>query len=178
MSSKVYFTDMHVGMGDSLLDKFERLITKAGIDQIDFQDKFVAVKLHFGEFGNMAFLRQQYAKVLCDHIKAKGGKPFLTDCNTLYVGYRNNALNHLDAAYMNGYNWDALLRYYLEKHEPDILKGLDPDPEAGSYVAIWPLSPENEARAKRFAEIIRSLVEHEEELCRLVQEEGGEIEWD
>ena len=104
MSAKVYFTDMHVGMGDSLLDKFERLITKAGIDQIDFQDKFVAVKLHFGEFGNMAFLRQQYAKVLCDHIKAKGGKPFLTDCNTLYVGYRNNALNHLDAAYMNGYN--------------------------------------------------------------------------
>lgn len=45
-------------------------------------------------------------------------------------------------------------------------------------MAIWPLSPENEARAKRFEEIIRSLVEHEEELCRLVQEEGGEIEWD
>ena len=104
MSAKVYFTDMHVKTGDSLLDKFERLITAAGIDQIDFTDKFVAVKLHFGEYGNMAFLRQQYAKVLCDHIKARGGKPFLTDCNTLYVGYRNNALNHLDAAYMNGYN--------------------------------------------------------------------------
>ena len=85
MSSRVYFTDMHVGMGDSLLDKFERLITKAGIDQIDFQDKFVAVKLHFGEFGNMAFLRQQYAKVLCDHIKAKGGKPFLTAIPCMWV---------------------------------------------------------------------------------------------
>ena len=81
-------------------------------------------------------------------------------------------------AYMNGYNWDALFRYYLEKHQPDILEGLDPDPEAGSYSAIWPLTPENQARAKRFEEIIRSLVEHEEELCRLVQEEGGEIEWD
>ena len=104
MSSKVFFTDMHVRMGDSLLRKFERLITAAGIDQIDFEGKFVAIKLHFGEVGNMAFLRQQYAKVLCDHIKKRGGKPFLTDCNTLYVGYRNNALNHLDAAYMNGYN--------------------------------------------------------------------------
>ena len=102
--SKVYFSDMHVKMGDSLLGKFERLITQAGIDQIDFKDKFVAVKLHFGEVGNMAFLRQQYARVLCDHIKARGGKPFLTDCNTPYVGYRNNALNHLDAAYMNGYS--------------------------------------------------------------------------
>lgn len=104
MSAKVYFTDMHVRMGDSLLEKFQRLIIKTGIGQIDFKDKFVAVKLHFGEVGNMAFLRQQYARVLCDYIKAQGGKPFVTDCNTLYVGYRNNALNHLDAAYMNGYN--------------------------------------------------------------------------
>ncbi|MCR5661071.1 MAG: DUF362 domain-containing protein [bacterium] len=104
MSSKVYFADMRVKMGDSLLKKFRRLIIKAGIDKIDFRDKFVAVKLHFGEVGNMAFLRQQYARVLCDHIKSLGGKPFLTDSNTLYVGYRNNALNHLDAAYMNGYS--------------------------------------------------------------------------
>ncbi|MBQ4359691.1 MAG: DUF362 domain-containing protein [Proteobacteria bacterium] len=104
MGSKVYFSDLHVSMGDSILKKFERLIVCAGIDQIDFEDKFVAVKVHFGEVGNMAFLRQQYARVLCDHIKQCGGKPFLTDCNTLYVGYRNNALNHLDAAYMNGYN--------------------------------------------------------------------------
>lgn len=104
MGSQVCFADMHAKAGDSILAKFERLIEKAGIDQIDFKDKFVAVKVHFGEAGNMAFLRHQYAKVLCDHIKARGGKPFLTDCNTLYVGYRNNALNHLDAAFINGYN--------------------------------------------------------------------------
>lgn len=104
MGSQVCFADMHAKAGDSILAKFERLIEKAGIDQIDFKDKFVAVKVHFGEVGNMAFLRHQYAKVLCDHIKARGGKPFLTDCNTLYVGYRNNALNHLDAAFLNGYN--------------------------------------------------------------------------
>lgn len=95
---------MHVTMGDSLLYKFERLITRAGIDNIDFKDKFVAIKIHFGEVGNMAFLRHQYAKILCDHIKALGGKPFLTDSNTLYVGYRSNALDHLDAAYINGYS--------------------------------------------------------------------------
>lgn len=104
MGSQVCFADMHAKAGDSILAKFERLIENAGIDQIDFKDKFVAVKVHFGEVGNMAFLRHQYAKVLCDHIKARGGKPFLTDCNTLYVGYRNNALNHLDAAFVNGYN--------------------------------------------------------------------------
>ena len=79
---------------------------------------------------------------------------------------------------MNGYNWEALLRYYLEKNAPDILEGLDPDPEADTYAAHWPLTPENEAKAKRFAEIIRSLAEDAETLCRFVQENGGEIEWD
>ena len=102
--SKVYFSDFRCKSGQSQLDKLERLITEAGIDKIDFTDKYVAVKLHFGEWGNLAFLRQQYAKVLCDHIKARGGKPFLTDCNTLYPGYRHNALDHLNVAYMNGYN--------------------------------------------------------------------------
>ncbi|MEY8387768.1 Imm51 family immunity protein [Oscillospiraceae bacterium 38-13] len=81
-------------------------------------------------------------------------------------------------AYMNGYNWEALLRFYLGKNAPDILEGMDTDPEAGMYEAHWPLTPENEAKAKRFENIIRSLIENGDELCRLVQEEGGEIEWD
>lgn len=104
MSSKVYFADMSCKMGDSLLAKFERLLKASGIDTIDCSDKFVAVKTHFGEWGNLAFLRHQYAKVLCDHLKKNGGLPFLTDSNTLYVGHRNHALNHLEAAYMNGFN--------------------------------------------------------------------------
>ena len=62
MSSKVYFTDMRVGPSSSLLSKFRRLIDRAGIADIDFADKFVAVKVHFGEFGNMAFLRQHPRK--------------------------------------------------------------------------------------------------------------------
>lgn len=81
-------------------------------------------------------------------------------------------------AYMNGYNWEAFFRYYLEQNEPDILEDMDADPEADTYVAHWPLTPENEAKAKRFEELIRSLVEDEAELCRIVRDEGGEIEWD
>jgi len=104
MGSKVYFTDFHCSENESQLTKLIKLVKQAGIDEIDFQDKYVAVKIHFGEWGNLAFLRQQYARVICDYIKSKGGKPFLTDCNTLYAGYRHNALDHLDCAYMNGYN--------------------------------------------------------------------------
>ena len=104
MASKVYFSDFRCKPGQSRLEKLEKLIVKAGIDTIDFTDKYVAVKLHFGEWGNLAFLRQQYARVICDHIKARGGKPFLTDCNTLYPGARSNSLDHLSCAYANGYN--------------------------------------------------------------------------
>jgi uncharacterized Fe-S center protein len=102
--SAVYFTSMRCQVGDSLLQKLDRLIGKAGIADIKFDNKFVAIKLHFGEPGNLSFLRPNFAKVVADRVKKLGGQPFLTDCNTLYVGRRNNALVHLDAAYENGYS--------------------------------------------------------------------------
>lgn len=68
------------------------------------EGKFVAIKMHFGELGNMAFLRPNYAKVVADLCKEQGGLPFLTDCNTLYPGSRKNALEHLDCANLNGFN--------------------------------------------------------------------------
>jgi len=102
--SKVYFTDFRATNGINMLQKLEKLILRAGIDQIDFNNKFVAIKIHFGEPGNLAFLRPNYAKVVADVIKRQGGKPFLTDCNTLYPGRRKNALEHIEAAYENGYS--------------------------------------------------------------------------
>lgn len=103
MTPKVYFTDFCTGMNENLPQKLARLIMTAGIDQIDFKDKFVAIKIHFGELGNMAYLRPGYARVLVDIIKDLGGKPFLTDANTLYVGSRKNALDHIETAYLNGF---------------------------------------------------------------------------
>ena len=86
--SNVYFTDLRVKNGNNLLTKLQRLIKTAGIGNIDFTDKYVAIKMHFGEPGNLAFLRPNYAKAVADVVKELGGKPFLTDCNTLYVGGR------------------------------------------------------------------------------------------
>ena len=102
--SNVYFCDMRVNQGDTLLLKLRRLMEKAGIGNIDFEGKFTAIKIHFGEPGNLAFLRPNFAKAVADLVKEKGGMPFLTDCNTLYVGRRKNALDHMDAAYENGFS--------------------------------------------------------------------------
>ena len=100
--SKVYFTNLRTDLNTNLLEKLEKLIKRAGIGTIDFKDKYAAIKIHFGEPGNLAFLRPNYSKVVADVIKEMGGKPFLTDCNTLYVGGRKNALDHLETAYTNG----------------------------------------------------------------------------
>lgn len=94
---------MRAKSGDNLLQKLQRLIKKAGIGDIDFNDKYAAIKIHFGEPGNMAYLRPNYAKAVADVVKDFGGKPFLTDCNTLYVGRRKDALEHMEAAYENGF---------------------------------------------------------------------------
>ena len=101
--SKVYFTDFRAKPGYNLLQKLQRLIKVAGIENIDFNNKYVAIKLHFGEPGNLSFLRPNYAKAVADVVKELGGKPFLTDCNTLYVGGRKNAIDHIDSAYLNGF---------------------------------------------------------------------------
>ena len=100
--AKVYFDDFRAPVGTSVLKKLDRLIRKAGMEEMDFQRKLVAIKMHFGEPGNLTFLRPNYAKVVADMVKELGGVPFLTDCNTLYAGRRKNALEHLDAAYENG----------------------------------------------------------------------------
>jgi len=102
-ASKVYFTDMRCKVGTSLLDKLDRLMLAAGIESIDFDNRFVAIKMHFGEPGNLSFLRPNFARKVADRVKALGGRPFLTDCNTLYVGRRKHALEHLDAANENGF---------------------------------------------------------------------------
>ena len=104
MASKVYFTNFRATPRENLPQKLARLAKKAGMLDIDFENKFTAIKIHFGEPGNLAYLRPNYSKVIVDLIKEQDGRVFLTDCNTLYVGRRKNGLDHMDAAYENGYN--------------------------------------------------------------------------
>lgn len=95
---------MRASQQGNLLQKLERMVKKAGIETIDFKDKFVAIKIHFGEMGNVAYIRPNYAAVIVRIIKELGGKPFLTDANTLYKGSRDNAIDHIHTAMVNGFN--------------------------------------------------------------------------
>jgi len=104
MASKVFFTDMHASSSASLPDKLERIVLAAGIKNLDCKDKFTAIKIHFGEPGNLAYIRHNYANRMVILLQKLGAKVFLTDANTLYSGRRSNAIDHIASAAENGFN--------------------------------------------------------------------------
>jgi uncharacterized protein len=102
--SKVYFIDFHTSSRQNILEKLKMLLFQGGLSEIDFKKKLVALKIHFGEPGNLAYLRPNYVSVIANFIKERGGIPFLTDTNTLYKGRRSNAIDHLQSAVENGFS--------------------------------------------------------------------------
>ena len=48
--SKVYFTSFKTSFTENLMQKLARLVKTAGIETIDFQDHYAAIKIHFGEY--------------------------------------------------------------------------------------------------------------------------------
>ncbi len=102
--SKAFFTAAQGGKR-SRLERVDKLFERAGFGELIDEGDLVAVKVHFGERGNTAFLSPLYARRVVDKIKEAGGKPFLTDANTLYVGSRANAVDHLVTAIENGFSY-------------------------------------------------------------------------
>lgn len=105
MKSAVYFADLRTKASENLVYKVKRLL-----DAVDLTDRvkeraLAAVKLHFGEMGNTAYVRPVFVRKIVDMIKEAGGHPFLTDANTLYVGSRSDSIAHLTTAIRNGFTY-------------------------------------------------------------------------
>ena len=98
----VFFASSKVGRQKGLKERFAELIDRTGLACIATGD-LTAIKLHFGERGNTAYIRPFYMGVLVDKIRERGGKPFLTDTNTLYHGMRMNGVDHLELAASHGF---------------------------------------------------------------------------
>ena len=103
MPSTVWFADLSAPPGRSLIDKTGELLRAAGLSGRIGPGDLTAVKLHFGEKGNVSFVRPVFVRKVVEEIAAAGGKPFLTDTNTLYVGGRSNSVDHLRTAIAHGF---------------------------------------------------------------------------
>ncbi|WP_406678509.1 DUF362 domain-containing protein [Neomoorella carbonis] len=103
MAAEVFWADMRTKKGKNLVNKVASLWRKAGFKKAIEPEDLVAIKIHFGERGNLAYINPVFARQVVELVKASRGKPFLTDANTLYVGSRSNAVDHLQTAIENGF---------------------------------------------------------------------------
>jgi len=103
MKCPVYFSDLKVESGKTLLDKVDILLDRADLGGKIREKDLVAIKLHFGEKGNTAYVRPIFLRRVVDRVRQYKGKPFLTDTNTLYTGSRSEAVSHLITAFENGF---------------------------------------------------------------------------
>ena len=107
-TSKVYFSDLRASAKENLLSKMVRLMDEGGLEDIISPRSLVAIKLHFGEKGNTAFIRPLFLRRIADRVRELGASPFLTDTNTLYAGTRGNSVSHLNTAVQNGFAYSVV----------------------------------------------------------------------
>lgn len=108
MPAKIYFCDLRASMERTLKAKMTDLMKEVGLAARLKPRGLTALKLHFGEIGNTAFIRPVQVRHFVRAVQKAGAQPFLTDCNTLYVGSRSDAVNHLNAAVANGFAYSVV----------------------------------------------------------------------
>jgi len=108
MKSKVYFIDLKSSYKENILSKLQKILQAAGLAKTVTPRDLVAIKLHFGEMGNTAFIRPVFIRKIVDTITKSGGLPFLTDANTLYADQRCNTPRHITTAIHNGFAFSVV----------------------------------------------------------------------
>lgn len=104
MGSKVYFANLRSrDEHGSTINKVRRLFDAAGFPECIGKGDKTAIKLHFGERGNDSYINPVFVRQVVDKIRECGGKPFITDTNTLYLGSRSNSVDHLETAILHGF---------------------------------------------------------------------------
>lgn len=107
--SKVYFSELYAtSKTNNMAANISKLFDKAGFSDLISEKDQVAIKIHFGEKGNVTFLNPVYVRHIVDKIKECKGKPFLTDTNTLYSGSRTNCVDHIQTAIENGFAYSVV----------------------------------------------------------------------
>jgi uncharacterized Fe-S center protein len=109
MAVPVYFADARSkSPKTSRVAKLERLLDRLNLDKMLAPGELAAIKLHFGELGNDAFVSPVFARAVSDAIRKAGAKPFFADTNTLYTGSRANAVDHYETAIRHGFDYAVI----------------------------------------------------------------------
>jgi hypothetical protein len=118
----ILFTDMQADFGNSLEKKFRKMLKKSGFFETINEGEIVALKVHVGEQGNLGYINPNFARIVVEEVKARGGSPFLTDTNTLYSGGRHNGIKHCETAVQHGFTYATVGAPFIPA---DGVRGLD-----------------------------------------------------
>ena len=106
MKSPVYFATLRAFSDqESTTAKVQRLFDHAGFSGLIARRDKTAIKLHFGETGSDGFISPVYVRQVVEKVRTCGALPFLTDTNTLYLGSRSNAVEHIRTAILHGFDY-------------------------------------------------------------------------
>lgn len=123
MASKVLFVKVNPSDMSDVADRVERLGRALGLPgAVGIEEGKLAasegnpwaprpyymVKTHFGEMGNNTHINPMWIKPIVAALRTAGVKVFVADTNTLYVGSRSNAVDHLETARAHGFTHESL----------------------------------------------------------------------
>ena len=109
LPSKVCFVPADGGDPvDVLAAKAKKVYLATGFNDRIAEGDFAALKIHFGEAGNTGYIKPAWLSGLIWEIRTKTKHAFLTDSNTLYLGGRSNAVDHLWAAARHGFTYPVV----------------------------------------------------------------------
>jgi uncharacterized Fe-S center protein len=114
--------------------KFQKLLEKSRWFESIREGERVAVKMHFGEPGNIRYIRPIWATLVVDALKKGGAKPFLCDTTVLYASPRRQADTYLQVAYRHGFHPEVV-------GCPVVIAGGEDDPGIDIEVPEYQLLP-------------------------------------
>lgn len=100
----------------------------------------------------------------------------VTAPEVMELGQRIN--DRFEEAYMNGYNWEAVVIRYLREVDPDLSRELAFDAEASMMTASLVHSEQSVARMRAVESHLRAMLADGDALIEFIEQHRTEIEWD
>jgi len=105
MATKVFFIPAKSDENlDQIREKIDALWQAANFDCCFEAEDLIAIKIHFGEKGNVTHIPAKFWTSIIAKLNQKGCKPFFTDTCVLYRSQRSDAVNHLRLAEKHGFS--------------------------------------------------------------------------
>ncbi len=109
MASNVFLSEIAApAEEDHWNQKIQDLLRSIGIANTISPNHLVALKMHFGEKGNLTHLQPRHIRPIVRSVKRYQARPFLMDTSVLYRGKRAEAVSHIELAHRHGFTLDRV----------------------------------------------------------------------